>query len=101
MADVLSIPDDYQQKLIPMLSKSVVDEYRKSDFLPRFLESVEMNLSPLLAHSDAEQEFLELILGHGEIRPDLITSDSTLKEKIEMHPGLLWKAKNVRAFRRS
>jgi hypothetical protein len=44
-------------------------------------------------------EFLEKLLDRGEIDPALLTSDSELAERIMVHPGLLWKATNVRGFR--
>ena len=39
------------------------------------------------------------INGHGEIRPNLLTDDSAMKESLATHPALLWKAQNVRGFR--
>ena len=51
---------------------------------------------PLAAH---ELEFLERLNGKGEVVPDLITDDQRIQDIIRAHPGLLWKAQNVRQHR--
>lgn len=43
-----------------------------------------------------ELDFLEGLNGRGEVRPDLLTSDLGLQERIRTQPGLQWKALNVR-----
>ena len=53
---------------------------------------------PLAAH---ELEFLERLNGKGEVVPDSITDDQRLRDIIRVHPGLLWKAQNVRQHRRA
>lgn len=47
-----------------------------------------------------EREFLERINGYGDIRPDLITDDARMCDRIATHPALHWKATNVRDFLR-
>jgi predicted nucleotidyltransferase component of viral defense system len=98
LEDALSFPEDYSQKLVPMLSRGLSDIYRNPDFAIRFFKEIKERLTPLLNYSDSEIQFLELILSKGEIQPHLITEDSILQEKIERHPGLLWKAKNVKTL---
>ena len=51
---------------------------------------------PLAAH---ELKFLERLNGKGEVVPDLITDDQRIQDIIRAHPGLLWKAQNVRHHR--
>jgi len=43
-----------------------------------------------------ELEFLTRLNDGGEIVPELLTQDSREKRIIASHPGLLWKALNVR-----
>jgi hypothetical protein len=45
------------------------------------------------------REFLDKLMDHGEIDPSLLTDDPELADRINVHPGLLWKATNVRSFR--
>ncbi len=48
---------------------------------------------PLRAH---EREFLERLNGAGDIAPEILTSDAAMQGVIRNHPGLKWKALNVR-----
>ena len=56
-------------------------------------------LSGLLPLHEHEVEFLARLNQYGEIAPDLLTSAEPLQETIRRHPGLLWKAWNVRRHR--
>jgi hypothetical protein len=42
-------------------------------------------------------EFLERLNGQGEIDAALLTDDAAMQETLRRQPGLLWKAKNVKA----
>ena len=53
-------------------------------------------LRVVLPLAEAESEFLERLLDHGEIVPALLTNDPTLGERIAAQPMLAWKALNVR-----
>jgi hypothetical protein len=48
---------------------------------------------PLHAH---EMEFLERLNGAGDIVPELLSDDAGMQALIRDHPGLKWKALNVR-----
>lgn len=48
---------------------------------------------PLAAN---ELEFLERLNGAGDIAPELLTADLALQAILREHPGLKWKALNVR-----
>jgi hypothetical protein len=48
---------------------------------------------PLAAN---ELEFLERLNGPGDIVPELLTSDAATHAVLRDHPGLEWKARNVR-----
>jgi hypothetical protein len=49
--------------------------------------------SPL---DERELEFLQRLNEEGEITADLLTSDLTMQATVREHPGLTWKALNVR-----
>ena len=53
----------------------------------------------VLPFADHEREFLERLNGKGEIAPEVLTDDQRLLDVIRTHPGLLWKALNVRRRR--
>ena len=100
VADVKMEPREATQKLLPLL---------RSDHLPKqgeieiwsadLVRRCREQLSQVLPFKPAEQEFLERINGHGEIRPALVSDDSKMQDCIAIHPALLWKAQNVRKFR--
>jgi hypothetical protein len=56
-------------------------------------------LSMVLPLADREREFLERLNGKGEIASEVLTDDQRLRDVIRTHPGLLWKALNVRQYR--
>jgi predicted nucleotidyltransferase component of viral defense system len=56
-------------------------------------------LSMVLPLADREREFLERLNGKGEIASEVLTDDQRLRDVIRTHPGLLWKALNVRQHR--
>ena len=56
-------------------------------------------LSLVLPFEPNESEFLNRLNDRGEIAPELLTEDADLQAIIRSHPGLLWKALNVRKRR--
>ena len=50
----------------------------------------------MLPFTDAERAFLDLLLDRGEVDASILTSDTTLRERIQAQPLLEWKALNVR-----
>jgi len=48
---------------------------------------------PLEAH---ELEFLERLNGAGDIAPEILTAEPAMQAIIRHHPGLKWKALNVK-----
>lgn len=56
-------------------------------------------LSMVLPLADNEREFIERLNDKGEIAPEVLTADERLRRIIATHPGLLWKAQNVRTYR--
>ncbi|MFH1029048.1 MAG: hypothetical protein V1791_13685 [Pseudomonadota bacterium] len=90
-------PREVEQQLLPVLradlapvrsdigawSESLVKEGRKL-------------LTGLLPLATDEMEFLRLLNGDGEIRPEFLTADEAMQSTIRAHPGLQWKVLNVR-----
>ena len=68
-------------------------------WVARMVEETRASFSVLLPLNDSEREFLDRLLDHGQIEPSLLTDDTDLALRILHHPGLLWKAQNVREFR--
>ncbi len=56
-------------------------------------------LHSMLPFTASEKEFLDKLLDYGEIVPSLLSDDEGLAARIRHHPGLEWKALNVREFR--
>ena len=53
-------------------------------------------LSIVLPFDPPERQFLDHLNDRGKIAPELLTDDTNLRAIIGSHPGLLWKALNVR-----
>jgi hypothetical protein len=47
-----------------------------------------------------ERRFLDGLLDEGEIDPTLLTDDPALVARIAIHPGLTWKALNVKKHKK-
>ena len=56
-------------------------------------------LSAVLPLRPEEREFLEHLNERGEIVPELLTGDWAMQRLLCGHPGLRWKALNVRRHR--
>ena len=63
------------------------------------METRRERLSALLPLNASELEFLRRLNDWGEIAPELITGDLTMQAIVREHPGLRWKALNVRQHR--
>ena len=63
------------------------------------VETVEPALAPLLAWSDRESQFLDLITDTGEIAAEVLVDDPELRDRIRRQPMLNWKAQHVRERR--
>lgn len=86
---------ELQNKLIPVLNQK---DLQQTEFAQRLVIECQDVLSNLLPFTGNEKNFFDHLLDEGEIEPSLITSDTELQEKIRLHPGLLWKAQNVKNF---
>ena len=92
-------PGDLASQLVPALRVDRTREIRPTSYGESLIEECRTALSALLPFTDAEREFLDLLLEEGKITPDLLTVDQALKERIAVQPLLQWKALNVRRHR--
>ncbi len=89
------------QQLLPMLQSEQAP--KRADVRP-WSENLVMEcrrlLSAVLPLTSCEMEFLSTLNDKGEIVTGLLTQDPDLQAIIRSHPGLLWKAQNVREYSR-
>lgn len=91
---------ELEDQLIPVLSREALSEITdRGAWAERLVGECKAGLAAVLPLRQAETEFLDRLLDYGEILPDLLTGDADQQEAISRHPGLLWKALNVRDFK--
>jgi predicted nucleotidyltransferase component of viral defense system len=99
--DVGFEPDELKKFLLPLLRTSVVQALESVEaWTGRLVSQCKEGLGIVLPFEEREHEFLSRLLDYGEIKPSLLTGDEALASRIQNHPGLLWKALNVRKFKR-
>jgi predicted nucleotidyltransferase component of viral defense system len=88
---------ELRQQLLPLLPLGQLgSEQDSAAWARQLVVDCKRGLTRLLPLSGAEREFLERLLEHGEVRPELITADELLAARMAQHPALLWKAQSVR-----
>jgi predicted nucleotidyltransferase component of viral defense system len=92
---------DFEQKLLPMLRSKGAGPISAASFKKRLINDCRHGLAALLPFTATEMEFLHRLLDKGEVRPELLTADEDLQDRIRRHPLLEWKALNVREFRKN
>jgi len=98
--DVQVEPDEVDRKLVPLLRVGVAPV--RTDLIKwtqRLVAECRDRLSVVLPLRADEIEFLDRLNDRGEIAPELLTADKSLQSTIRAHPGLRWKALNVRRHR--
>jgi predicted nucleotidyltransferase component of viral defense system len=92
---------ELSQQLFPLLrTRSAEENESLTSYGKRLVDECRDRLSVVLPYTDAEKEFLNLLLDTGVIDPTLLTSDKDLQDSIRQHPLLEWKALNVREHKR-
>jgi hypothetical protein len=90
-------PKEVDRQLIPMLRGSLAPRRMELEaWTLRLVEECRDLLAAVLPLEENEIEFLTRLNDGGEIVPQLLTEDPTEQQIIASHPGLLWKALNVR-----
>jgi hypothetical protein len=85
---------------LPTVQPSTVDEAGgAAAWIDKMISETREGLAGIVPLSDSDLSFLDALLGQGEIRPEILTTDPALQERIRSHPMLNWKALNVRRHR--
>lgn len=94
--DVGYDPRELENQLIPVVRSEFLTKQKAGDWAATMIAECRDRLGAVLPISAAEIAFLDRILDHGEIKPELLTADDQIAERIRTHPLLQWKAVNVR-----
>jgi len=95
--DVQADPREVDRQLVPLLRAGVAPA--REDLVPwteRLVAECRDRLSVLLPLRPEEIEFLNRLNDRGEIAPELLTAEPDMQQRLQGHPGLRWKALNVR-----
>jgi hypothetical protein len=88
---------DVDSQLVPMLRSDARPKRGDVDgWTEALIRETRALMAAVLPLREREFEFLERLNGSGEIAPELLTDDPTMQAVIRGHPGLAWKAINVR-----
>ena len=94
--DVGYDPRELENQLIPVVRGEFLRKQKAGDWAAAMIAECRDRLGAVLPMSADEIVFLDRILDHGEIKPELLTADDQIVERIRTHPLLQWKAVNVR-----
>ncbi len=99
--DVKADPEEIDRQLIAMLrGNEAPARHDVKVWGERLAADCRELLTVVLPLQPNEREFLDRLNDYGEIVPELLTAATGLQSVIRSHPGLLWKAKNVKEHRR-
>lgn len=99
-ADATTDVDEVERQLLPMLRTNQVPSSRDlAPWVDNLVAGIRDRLSLVLPLSDREIEFLRRLNDEGRIAPELLTTDLRMQATLSEHPGLKWKALNVRKHR--
>jgi predicted nucleotidyltransferase component of viral defense system len=87
---------ELEAQLIPVVRSAFLREQRPHDWAESMIAECRQRLKAVLPLAANELDFLDELLDHGRIRPELLTAEAKMVERIRTHPMLLWKALNVR-----
>ncbi len=90
-------PLDIRTRLVPVLRSAQEPLASDARALAAHLESRLAGVTTrLVAWSPAEREFMNALMDHGELKPELLTDRPELRRRIAAQPMLRWKQMNVR-----
>lgn len=100
-SDVEFEGNELRDQLLPLLRLKEAETIRSPKaWAETILKECRAKLKLVLPFEAGEREFLKNLLDQGKIVPELLTTDSSLRETLRTHPGLLWKAVNVQEHRK-
>lgn len=92
---------ELRDQLLPLLREGAAESGKSPDaWASRLVKGCRARLKTVLPLTAGEKRFLDGLLDRGEVDPSLITRDQMLAGRILTHPGIQWKAMNVREFKR-
>jgi hypothetical protein len=95
-------PKEAERMLVPLLRAGVGPPRAEvAAWAEGLVTRTQERLAAVLPLREPERAFLDALLDDGELRPELLSDDRAMQERLRTHPALLWKAQNVRAHRAS
>ncbi len=92
-ADALEL----KRELVPMLRAGARPlDAEISSWAERLVNETRDLMAAVLPLHKHEMEFLERLNGAGDIAPEILTTEPAMQAIIQEHPGLKWKALNVK-----
>lgn len=89
-------PRELENQLVPVVRSQFLDEQKAGNWAKRMIAECHQALEVVLPLADNEIAFLDRILDHGQIEPELLTTNADMINRINSHPLLQWKAINAR-----
>lgn len=98
--EVRADPREVDQQLVPLLRAGAAPARAEiAAWSERLVTECRDRLSAVIPLRAEETEFLERLNERGEIAPELLTAEAEMQQRLRGHPGLRWKALNVRRHR--
>lgn len=93
---------ELREELIPLLRARTIQGIKSTKaWATAVKKECRIGLKSVLPFNAPEKNFLDGILDRGDIDPSLLTDAKDLADRIANHPGLQWKALNVRQFKKN
>lgn len=90
---------ELENQLAPVVGSEYLNAGRPDDWARSMIAECRKGLGTVLPLATNEVEFLDQLLDDGRIKPELLTADSEMRDRISSHPWLLWKAINVKTHK--
>ncbi len=88
---------ELRNQLLPVVRTAFLDDMADPNkWAKDLVDECREALRKILPFTAKESEFLDRLHEQAEIVPSLLTTEAELMERIDAHPGLLWKAMNIR-----
>jgi predicted nucleotidyltransferase component of viral defense system len=95
--DVVTTVEDVDHQLVPMLRQDVrPSRAALGPWTTALVGETRDLMTAVLPLTATEVEFINRLNGFGEVVAELLTDEPAERSVIQNHPGLLWKAQNVR-----
>jgi hypothetical protein len=90
---------EVERELLPTLRREGENARDREAAINTWIAETRAALSLVLPMTASELGFLETLLEHGEIKPELLTPDARLADIIRRQPMLEWKAQHAKGPR--